>query len=78
MQVEVGAMNDKLLFVVVVLAGVVVPGLANGLFADLGYPTVGTVVWVGGYVGTAVVLWWLFIRPLEFEAGAEASVDEES
>lgn len=70
-------MNDKLLFVVVVLAGVVVPGLANGLFADLGYPALGTAVWVGGYLGTAVLLWWLFLRPLEFEAGAETSAEEE-
>jgi hypothetical protein len=56
---------DRLLFVVVVVTGIVLPGLARRFLGEAGYAGVGTVVFVLGYAGMIFVVWYGWIRPLE-------------
>lgn len=50
---------------VVLVAGVVVPGVAQYWLRSAGYSLAGDVVWVVGYATAALVVWWGWIRPLD-------------
>lgn len=52
-------------FVIVVLTGVLVPGLTNHVLSQSGYHTLGSVVWAVGYAAMAVVLYVGWVRPLD-------------
>ena len=52
-------------FVLVVLAGVVVPGVTNYVLSYSGFDTLGSLVWAVGYGAMAVVLYLGWVRPLE-------------
>ncbi|MEF8887437.1 MAG: hypothetical protein V5A30_06485 [Haloarculaceae archaeon] len=52
-------------FVLVVLVGVLVPGLTNHVLSQSGYHTLGSVAWAVGYAAMAVVLYVGWVRPLE-------------
>lgn len=58
-------MDDRYLFAAVLLAGVLVPGLAKRWLTAAGHPDVGTVVWVAGYGLAVAVLWFRWLRPLD-------------
>ncbi|MFB6202179.1 MAG: hypothetical protein ABEI98_09235 [Halorhabdus sp.] len=58
--------RTRMTFIAVLLVGVVGFGLADHALASVGYPTVGGVVWGVGYLGTVLVLWYGWVRPLEF------------
>jgi hypothetical protein len=53
-------------FAIVVLVGVLVPGLTNHFLSQAGFHTVGSVLWYAGYGVMALVLWYGWVRPLEF------------
>jgi hypothetical protein len=57
--------RDKLLLLVVVVTGIVVPGVARRFLGEAGYAGVGTVVFVLGYAGMIFLVWYGWIRPLE-------------
>ena len=57
--------RDKLLLLVVVVTGIVLPGLARRFLGEAGYADVGTVVFVLGYAGMIFLVWYGWIRPLE-------------
>lgn len=63
-------MNDKALFALVVALGITVPGVANFALAQLGYEVLGTVAWAVGYAGAVLLVWVVWLRPLEFDPGA--------
>lgn len=52
-------------FALVVVAGIVVPGLANFALTTVGFDTLGSAVWALGYGTMAVVLWYGWLRPLD-------------
>jgi hypothetical protein len=54
----------SLLLALVVFVGVAGSGLARRWLGVAGYDTLGTVVFVLGYGGTAVLVWYVWIRPL--------------
>lgn len=70
-------MNDKVLFALVLAFGITVPGVANFALAQLGYEALGTFAWVVGYAGTVLLVWAVWLRPLEFEPGAGDTGHEE-
>jgi len=71
--------NGTLILGVTIAAVVVVPGLANGLLSQNGYPLVGSAIWALGYGLGVVFIWYEWIRPLDI-TGPEGvrSEDEES
>jgi hypothetical protein len=62
--------RDKLLLLVVVVSGVVLPGVARWALGRAGYGGVGTVVFVLGYAGMVFLVWYGWIRPLELTGPA--------
>lgn len=58
------------LLAVVLAAGVVVPGLVQHWLHGAGYGLAGDVVWVVGYVGAALAVWYGWLRPIEFAGSA--------
>ncbi len=65
--------DERLLFAVVLAAGVVLPGGADYALSALGFETVGMVVWGVGYLGMALFVWYRWIRPLDFGARSDGS-----
>ena len=60
--------QSRLAFVTILLGGVVGFGLADYVLVSFGHPTLGAAVWGLGYVGTILLLWYGWLRPLDFEA----------
>ncbi|MFC6864624.1 hypothetical protein ACFQGE_14295 [Halomicroarcula sp. GCM10025817] len=73
-------MNGARAFVVglTIAAVVVVPGLANWFLGAVGYPTVGSAVWVLGYGLGVLFIWYEWIRPLDITAPEGVSTDEDA
>ncbi len=57
--------NEIIVLGLTVAAVVIVPGLANGLLSQWGYPWVGSAVWAMGYGLGVVFIWYEWIRPLD-------------
>lgn len=58
--------RKRLAFVAILVGGVVGFGLADYVLVRAGYPMAGAIVWAVGYAGTVLLLWYGWIRPLEF------------
>lgn len=54
-----------LTFLVVLAVGVALSGVANFALSQAGYGALGTYVWAIGYAGTVLLLFVLFLRPLD-------------
>jgi len=66
---EYDGLSPRLTAAVLVAAvGVVGSGVADFAFAQLGAPATGALVWVVGYGTTALALWYLLVRPIDFGA----------
>lgn len=50
---------------VVIAAGIVVPGVMDYALSALGHPQLGTLVWIVGYGTMVLLVWYVWIRPLE-------------
>jgi hypothetical protein len=57
----------RLVFVAIALGGIVGFGIADYALTSAGYPTVGMIVWGGGYFATILVLWYGWLRPLDLD-----------
>ena len=74
--------NEIVVLGLTVAAVIIVPGLANGLLSQWGYPWVGSAVWAMGYGLGVVFIWYEWIRPLDITGPKgvrpedEESVDE--
>ncbi|KAB1198370.1 MULTISPECIES: hypothetical protein [Haloferax] len=55
----------NLLLIAVVALGIVIPGIARRLLGEAGYNTLGMVVFVLGYAGMILLVWYGWIRPLD-------------
>lgn len=70
------ALSSKAAFVLVLVTGIVVPGVMNYVFSVvLGQQMLGRVVWVFGYTLMIAVIWYGWLRPLEL-TGPELDPDE--
>ena len=65
--------DERLLFGLVVAAGVVVPGMADYALSSLGFDTIGMLVWGVGYLAMALFVWYRWIRPIDFGARSDGS-----
>ena len=63
--------RDKLLLGVVIVSGIVLPGLARRFLGEAGYDNVGVVVFILGYAGMIFLVWYGWIRPLELTGPAD-------
>ncbi len=50
--------------------GVVVPGLLKYALTAAGYAALGTAVWVSGYLTAVLVVWYVWVRPLDLTGTA--------
>jgi hypothetical protein len=57
--------RDKLLLAALLFVGVAGSGIARRLLGKLGYDNVGAVVFVLGYGGMVVAIWYVWIRPMD-------------
>lgn len=71
-------MNDKALFALVLAFGIAVPGVADFALSQLGYEGLGAIAWAVGYAGAILLIWAVWLRPLEFDPGAGDTGYEES
>ncbi|WP_192928040.1 hypothetical protein [Halococcus salsus] len=71
-------LSSRVRFAVILTIGVAVPGALAYLFSMSGFSQIATIVWVVGYGGAIIAIWYNWIRPIDFEEGNhEASVDKE-
>jgi predicted amino acid dehydrogenase len=64
-------LDERVTFGLVLTAGVVIPGFAVFVLAQNGYDTLGTAVWVVGYIGMVLFIWYRWIRPLDLTGPVE-------
>ena len=60
-----GRRRNVLLLGLILFVGVAVPGLARRALGQAGYSNLGRVVFVLGYGLMVVVIWYVWIRPLD-------------
>lgn len=67
-----------LTFMFVLAGGVALSGVADFALSQAGYGALGAYVWAVGYAGTVLLLFALYLRPLEItgpDGGGEAEPD---
>lgn len=64
-QVFPGDTPRWLTFLLVLAGGVALSGLADFALSQAGYTALGAYVWAVGYAGTVLLLFVLYLRPLE-------------
>jgi len=69
--------REKLALGLTLATVVILPGLANAVLSSMGYGTLGSVVWAFGYGSGAILVWYVYIRPLEIRAPDGVESDEE-
>jgi len=57
--------RDKLLLAALLLVGIAGSGLARRFLGELGYNDLGALVYVLGYGGMVVAIWYGWIRPMD-------------
>ena len=57
--------RDKLLVAAILLVGVAGSGLARRFLGELGYSDLGALVYIVGYGGMVVGIWYGWIRPMD-------------
>ena len=50
-----------------VAASIVIPGLASRLLHAVGLSFFGSLVWAMSFFGLVFVVWYLYIRPIDFQ-----------
>ncbi|WP_416840606.1 hypothetical protein [Haloferax sp. DFSO52] len=63
--------RKNLLLVAVVTLGIVIPGVARRLLGEAGYNTIGMLVFVLGYAGMILLVWYGWIRPLDISGPSQ-------
>jgi len=71
--------SSRLWFVVVVVVGLIGPGLLVYALEKVSLSAIGDLVWIVGYGTTVFVVWFFWIRPLDMvgSSGQETSHNEE-
>jgi hypothetical protein len=57
--------TDALLLAAILLVGVAGSGVARWTLGQLGFTTLGELVYIAGYGGMVVAVWYGWIRPLD-------------
>lgn len=59
---------------VILAAGVTLSGVADFTFTQAGFPIIGSYVWASGYAGTILLLFFVYLLPLDLR-GPDGSED---
>ena len=59
------ALSERVKFAMVLAGGIILPGLADYALAQAGYEALGIIVWVSGYLGAMLLIWYVWLRPLD-------------
>jgi TM2 domain-containing membrane protein YozV len=59
--------GGKVRFGLALALGVGVPGLAKYYLTQMGFGDLGTVVFYTGYFTAAVAIWYIWVRPIDFD-----------
>ena len=62
---------DKVRFGLALAIGVFVPGLLDYLLSTAGYVALGRAVWAGGYLTAILLIWYVWLRPLDLHGATE-------
>jgi hypothetical protein len=73
-------LSSRQLFVVVVLLGLIGPGLLVSVLEEANLATLADLVWIIGYGTMIVTIWYIWIRPMDLvgSAGLDISYSERS
>lgn len=69
--------RDKIALGLTLVAVIVIPGLANAVLSQIGYGTLGSVVWAVGFGSGVLFIWFVYVRPLDIRAPESVETDEE-
>ncbi|WP_332900009.1 hypothetical protein [Haladaptatus sp. CMSO5] len=58
--------SEKVRLGAVLIVGILGSGLADYFLTTAGYPGLGRTVWAIGYATMVLVIWYIWIRPLDF------------
>lgn len=61
------ARRDTLFLALLIAAGVIVPGVLDYALHQAGRPALGSGVWLAGFGTMVLVVWYGWIRPLDFQ-----------
>lgn len=70
-------LRDKLALGLTLVAVIVIPGLTNATLSSMGYGTLGSIVWAVGFGSGALIVWYIYIRPLDIRAPEGVEMDDE-
>jgi hypothetical protein len=59
---------------VILAVGVTLSGVADFVFTQAGFPIIGSYVWASGYAGTILLLFFVYLLPLDLR-GPDGSED---
>jgi hypothetical protein len=59
--------EEKVRFGLALALGVMVPGFVKYVLTTAGYEALGTAVWVSGYLTAILIIWYVWIRPLDLQ-----------
>ena len=62
--------GEKIRFGAALALGVMVPGFLKYTLTTAGYEALGTAVWVSGYLTAILVIWYVWIRPLDLQGSS--------
>ena len=57
--------REHVLFALVLLLGVAGTGIVRRYLREAGYESIGWIVFLAGYGGMVLLIWYVWIRPLE-------------
>ena len=60
----------------VLVGAIVIPGVINYFLAQSGFGTLGTIVWALGYGAGVLVLWYVWLRPLDLSGPGRSDLRE--
>jgi len=63
-------LSSRQLFVLVVIVGLIGPGLGVYALEQANLSTVADFVWIVGYGTTVLVVWFIWLRPLDFSGSS--------
>ena len=64
---------EKVRFGLALALGVIVPGLLKYFVSAAGYEALGTALWISGYLTAILVIWYVWLRPIDFQGTAGGS-----
>ncbi|WP_266078666.1 hypothetical protein [Haladaptatus caseinilyticus] len=67
-----GNAAGKVRFGLALALGVIVPGMSKYVLTEMGYGLVGTAVFYTGYLTAALLIWYIWVRPLELTGSSGA------